>query len=52
MKKEEEIYYYLDKNTPVGEVKVFDLALKNKKNKDSKDEHKVYWESFLGEIYQ
>ena len=41
LKKEEEMYFYLDRNTPVGEVRVFDLALKNQKNKDSKDEHKV-----------
>ena len=40
MGKEEEVYSIKEK-TDFGDVDIFDLSLKARKNKDGNDEHKV-----------
>jgi len=40
MGKEEEVYSIQDRTTEFGPVNIFDLSLKNRKNKDGNDEHK------------
>jgi len=40
MGKEEEVYSTKEKTTDFGDVDIFDLSLKSRKNKDGNDEHK------------
>merc|ERR1712227_267086 len=40
MGKEEEVYHTEDKTNDFGDVDIFDLSLKARKNKDGNDEHK------------
>merc|ERR1711868_247285 len=42
MGKEEEVYSTTEKTTDFNNVDIFDLSLKNRKNKDGNDEHKFF----------